>query len=228
MGTKPQRPVLAECLPALERLYSRVETCWNSEFTAVCQGEGEREQGPWSGPQGFCSSSFQGTAECCLQRQLAQITEQQLMVKFMSKLQFPQEAWFLAVGETNSEGGRESSPPPGIWWSSPWGCGRKWDADLGASNDAGVTHPAEVRSPQDRFGGWRWADGRGRLLYMRKHREEKGLGSGGRGWGGLSSYWEKRFLGGLLGSPAGSMLCNQLSHHHPQLATSKCPPSSFI
>lgn len=49
------------------------------------------------------------------------------------------------------------------------------------SADAGVTQPEEVRSPQDRFGGWGRADGRGRLVCMRKHREEKDLGGGERG-----------------------------------------------
>lgn len=65
--------------------------CWNSELTAVCQREEGREQGLRSGPQGPCSSSFQGTAQHCLQRQeqRAQITERRLMVKFTSRLQFP-------------------------------------------------------------------------------------------------------------------------------------------
>lgn len=71
------------------------------------------------------------------------------------------------------------------------------------SADAGVTQPAEVRSPQDRFGGWGRADGRGRLVCMRKHREEKDLGGGERGCRVLSSRCEgKETLGRLLGNTA--------------------------
>lgn len=32
---------VAECPPALEMLHSRMETCWNSEFTVACQREGK-------------------------------------------------------------------------------------------------------------------------------------------------------------------------------------------
>lgn len=71
------------------------------------------------------------------------------------------------------------------------------------SADAGVTQPAEVRSPQDRFGGWGRADGTGRLVCMRKHREEKDLEGGERGWGVFSSRCEgKEILGRLLGNTA--------------------------
>lgn len=77
------------------------------------------------------------------------------MVKLKSKLQFPERACLLPVGESNSEGGRGKHRSETRGWSRK----RKWDADLAPvrrHSDAGVTQPAEVRSCQDRFGGWGW------------------------------------------------------------------------
>lgn len=61
----------------------------------------------------------------------------------------PRKPDFLLLGNPIQKAEEKAAP-----LREPWGWDRKWDADLDTSYDAGVTQPAEVRSPQDRFGGW--------------------------------------------------------------------------
>lgn len=126
MGTKPQSPALAESLPP-EKGSAAELACWNSELTAVRQREGGREQGLRSGPQGPCSSSFQGAAQRCPQRreQRAQITERQLMVKFTRK---PDH---LLLGNLIQKAEEKAAPLRKPDRSSPRG--RKRDEDLASA-----------------------------------------------------------------------------------------------
>lgn len=85
-GRKPASP---------RRFYGRAEMSQNSEeLLAARPGEGELGTAVWSGPGAFCRSSFKATAEGPVERQaqLAQITEERLMVRLPGNLRFPQEA----------------------------------------------------------------------------------------------------------------------------------------
>lgn len=179
MGTKPQSPALAECLPpekgsTAERgvLEFRAHRCV-SKGRGTGAGSAVRTSGPL---QQFIPghspalSAEAGTAGSDNRATINGQVHQQTPIS-------PRKPDCLLLGNLIQKA-EEKAAPPGNLTGAHRGAGSGMRTWRQPSADAGVTQPAEVRSPQDRFGGWGRADGRGRLLCMRKHRGGKRF----RGW----------------------------------------------